>query len=378
MTSSTMDVAQRTAPGQLTDHNLFREVPTLGLVYEKRPAKTLHGETVESLFNAWITIDNPKRYNSYSVEMLKGIQWALKAASSARDVVSVVLTGAGNKAFSTGGDASEFASYYAGNPQEFRQFMRLFNDTVSSILVCDKPVICRVNGMRSGGGQELGLACDFSIAQDLAVFGLAGPKHGGAMLGGATDFLPLMIGAEEALVMGTLCEPVSAHKARRLGMLTAVVPALKVDGKFVANPSVITDRILDEFGEIVHGEFKTGNELKKGKDLISAGTVELDLLDAKIDDMCGKFLSMFPESLTKSLEALRRPKLDAWNHHKEDSRAWLGLNMMTEACAGFRASREGNKEIGREVNFVALRQALAKGAPWTPELIDSLMPRAKR
>lgn len=378
MTNSTMDVVQRTAPEQLTDHNLCGEVVAPGLRYEKRPAKTSQGETAAGLFNAWITIDNPKQFNSYSVEMLKGIQWALKAASNARDVISVVLTGAGNKAFCTGGDVGEFATYYAGNPQEFRQFMRLFNDTVSAVLACDKPVICRVNGMRSGGGQELGLACDFSIAQDLAVFSQAGPKHGGAMLGGATDFLPLMIGVEEALAAGALCEPISAHKARRLGMITAVVPALKLDGKFVANPSVITDRVLDEFGEIVLGEFKTGDELKKGKELVAAGTVELDLLDAKIESMCAKFLSMFPDSLTKSLEALRKQKLEAWNRNKEDSRAWLGLNMTTEACAGFRAFKEGNKEVGREIDFVALRQALAKGAPWTMELIDSLMPKTKK
>ena len=58
--------------------------------------------------------------------------------------------------------------------------MRLFNDMVSSILACDKPVVCRVNGMRVGGGQEIGMACDYSIAQDLARFGQAGPKHGSA------------------------------------------------------------------------------------------------------------------------------------------------------------------------------------------------------
>lgn len=378
MISSTMDVVQRTAPGQLTDHNLCGEAAVPGLRYEKRPAKTSQGEIVDGLFNAWITIDNPKQFNSYSVDMLKGIQIAMRAASTAREVVSVVLTGAGNKAFCTGGDVGEFATYYAGNPQEFRQFMRLFNDTVSSILVCDKPVICRVNGMRSGGGQELGLACDISVAQDLAVFGQAGPKHGGAMLGGATDFLPLMMGIEEALAAGVLCDPISAHKARRLGMITAVVPALKLEGKFIANPLVITDRVLDEFGEFVLGESKFGDALKKAKELLSTGNVELDLLDAKIDAMCAKFLSMFPESLTKSLEALRKPKLEVWNRNKEDSRAWLGLNMTTEACAGFRAFREGNKEVGREIDFVALRQALAKGTPWTRELIDSLMPTAKR
>jgi 6-oxo-cyclohex-1-ene-carbonyl-CoA hydrolase len=87
-----------------------------------------------------------------------------------------VFTGSGDKAFCTGGNTKEYAEYYAGQPQEYRQYMRLFNDMVSAILACDKPVICRVNGMRIGGGQEIGMACDFSVAQDLARFGQAGPS----------------------------------------------------------------------------------------------------------------------------------------------------------------------------------------------------------
>jgi 6-oxo-cyclohex-1-ene-carbonyl-CoA hydrolase len=83
-----------------------------------------------------------------------------------------------------------------------------------------------VNGMRIGGGQEFGMACDFSIAQDLANFGQAGPKHGSAAIGGATDFLPVMIGCEQAMVSGTLCEPFSAHMAARLGIVSGLVPAL--------------------------------------------------------------------------------------------------------------------------------------------------------
>ena len=123
--------------------------------------------------------------------MVKGVILAFRAASNARDVNCVVFTGAGDKAFCTGGNTKEYAEYYAGHPQEYRQYMRLFNDMVSAILACDKPVICRVNGMRIGGGQEIGMACDFSVAQDLARFGQAGPKHGSAPIGGATDFLPV-------------------------------------------------------------------------------------------------------------------------------------------------------------------------------------------
>ena len=198
-----------------------------GVRYEKRPVQGADGKPVAGLYNAWITLDNPTQFNSYTTDMVKAVILAFRAASAARDVVAVVFTGAGDKAFCTGGNTKEYAEYYAGNPQEYRGYMRLFNDMVSAILACDKPVICRVNGMRIGGGQEIGMACDFSVAQDLARFGQAGPKHGSAPIGGATDFLPVMIGAERAMAACVLCEPFSAHEAYFMGMITDIVPALE-------------------------------------------------------------------------------------------------------------------------------------------------------
>jgi 6-oxo-cyclohex-1-ene-carbonyl-CoA hydrolase len=378
MTEQTAAIAARTAPAHLFDHNLVPHAPAPGVRYELRPARNAAGKDVDGLYNAWITLDNPAQYNSYTTDMVKAVILAFRAASNARDVVAVVFTGAGDKAFCTGGNTKEYAEYYAGNPQEYRQYMRLFNDMVSSILACDKPVICRVNGMRIGGGQEIGMACDFTVAQDLANFGQAGPKHGSAAIGGATDFLPLMIGCEQAMVSGTLCEPFSAHKAYRLGICHDIVPALQVDGRLIANPTVITDRMLDEYGRIVHGEFKTGAELTAGRELLKRGTVDLSLLDERVEQLCTKLLLTFPECLSKSFEELRKPKLEAWNRNKEDSRAWLALNMMDEARAGFRAFNEGTRETGREIDFVALRLALAHGAPWSEALIESLMPRTKR
>ncbi len=372
--STTAEISSQTAPENLIDHNLTDAPMDTGVLFEKHPARTPDGEEIPGLFNAWITLNNPAQFNSYTTEMVKSVILAFRAASNARDVVCVVFTGTGDRAFCTGGNTKEYAEYYAGNPQEYRQYMRLFNDMVSSILSCDKPVICRVNGMRIGGGQEIGMACDFTITQDLANFGQAGPKHGSAAIGGSTDFLPVMIGAQQAMVSGTLCEPYSAHKAYRLGIASELVPALKVDRKYIANPMVITDQFLDEYGRIVHGEFKTGDAFKAGKALLKSGEVDLSLLDDAVETMCSKLLQTFPDCMTKSLEELRKPKLEAWNRNHEDSRAWLALNMMTEARAGFRAFNEGTRETGREIDFVALRQALAKGTPWTRELTESLMP----
>jgi 6-oxo-cyclohex-1-ene-carbonyl-CoA hydrolase len=348
------------------------------IIYELRPAKNFDGSEVEGIHNAWITLNNPTQYNSYTSDMVKSVILAFRAASNSRDVNAVVFTAVGDKAFCTGGNTKEYAEYYAGRPHEYRQYMRLFNDMVSAILGCDKPVICRVNGMRIGGGQEIGMACDFSVAQDMARFGQAGPKHGSAAIGGSTDFLPVMIGCEQAMNSGVLCESFSAQKALRLGILTDIVPGLKVDGEYVANPMVETQMITDQWGRILHGEPKTGEALAEGKALMKRGEIDLSALDAKVDELCTKLMLTFPDCTTKSVEELRKPKLNAWNANKENARAWLAGNMMTEANAGFRAFNEGNREDGREVDFVSLRRELAEGAKWTPEYIDSLMPGARK
>jgi len=361
---------------ELKNHDLA-EIVVSGLKVEKRPATTPDGKTAKGLFNAWIWLDNPGQYNSYTTEMVKGVILAFRAASNARDVSSVVFTGVGDRAFCTGGNTKEYAEYYAGHPQEYRQYMRLFNDMVSTILACDKPVICRVNGMRIGGGQEIGMACDFTVAQDLARFGQAGPKHGSAPIGGATDFLPVVIGAERAMAACVLCEPFSAHEAYHMGMISDIVPALKVDGKFVANPLVVTDRVYDDYGRLAFGKSKTGDALKAGKALLAKGSVDLSMLDAKIDELCAKILLTFPDCTTKTIEELRKPKLEAWNRNKEDSRAWLALNMVTEARAGFTAFNEGPKD-DREVDFVLLRQKLAAGDGWVGPLHDAIQPKAKK
>jgi 6-oxo-cyclohex-1-ene-carbonyl-CoA hydrolase len=360
----------------LKSHDLA-ELSVPGVRVEKRPARSPDGRPAEGLADAWIWLDNPAQYNSYTTEMVKALILAFRAASNARDVNCVVFTGSGDKAFCTGGNTREYAEYYAGRPQEYRQYMRLFNDMVSAILACDKPVICRVNGMRIGGGQEIGMACDFSVAQDLARFGQAGPKHGSAPLGGATDFLPVLAGTERAMAACVLCEPFSAHEAYHMGILTDIAPALKVDGQFVANPLVETSRVYDDHGRLVFGRPKTGAALKAGKELLARGTVDLSLLDAKVAELSAKMLLTFPDCTTKTLEELRKPKLEAWNRNKEDARAWLALNMMTEARAGFTAFNAGAKD-DREVDFVLLRQKLAAGESWVGGLHDAIQPRSAR
>jgi 6-oxo-cyclohex-1-ene-carbonyl-CoA hydrolase len=355
------------------NHNLLEDLAPREILVERRPARDRSGKHVEGLHNVWITLNNPRELNSYTFAIAKEVILALREASNDRAAVAVVLTGAGTRSFCSGGNTREYAEYYAGAPAEYRQYMRLFNDMVTSILQCDKPVICRVNGMRVGGGQEVGMACDFSIASDLAVFSQAGPKHGSAPDGGSTDFLPVYVGIERAMYSGTLCEIWSAHRFYWFGGLTQIVPALKVDDRWLANPLVVTDRVLDEYGRLALGEWKTAQAREEGKRLLAKGTVDLSLLDEAVEEMCTKLLYTMPDCLIKTLESLRKHKLEHWDKNRESNRAWLSLNMMTEANAGFRAFHYGTKEE-REVDFIRLRQRLAEGARWSEELVREIAP----
>jgi 6-oxo-cyclohex-1-ene-carbonyl-CoA hydrolase len=360
---------------ELKNHDLTEPAEVPGILYQEVPLKNDKGEVVPGLHSVWITLNNPSQLNSYTTEMVKGVILGMRRASNDRAAVAVVFTGAGTRAFCTGGNTAEYAEYYAGRPEEYRQYMRLFNDMVSAILMCDKPVICRVNGMRIAGGQEIGMACDFSVAQDLAVFGQAGPKHGSAPDGGSTDFLPLFVGVEAAMESCTLCEHWSAYKALRLGLLSRVVPGLKLRGRFVPNPLVTTDRFIDEAGQIVHGELKTGEAKEAGKKLLAQGEVDLSLLDREVEALVLRLALTMPGCLSKTVESVRKHKLEHWDRNKETNRAWLALNMMNEGRTGFRAFHEGSKAC-REPDFLLLRQRLAEGQAWSEALVEDVLARA--
>lgn len=218
------------------------------------------------------------------------------------------------------------------------------------------------------------MACDFSIASDLAVFGQAGPKHGSAPDGGSTDFLHLYVGIERAMFSCTLCEMWTAYEAKTIGLITEVVPVLKIDGKSVRNPQVVTDRWLDDSGEVVYGRRKSGADAAAAKELMAKGQIDLEPLDKAVNAMATKILYMMPDCINKTLNSMRKKKLEHWDRNQQSNRDWLGLNMMTEAKAGFRAFNEGSKE-NREIDFIKLRQMLAEGHPWNDEMLNAILPK---
>jgi len=363
---------------ELIDHDLVPGAELRAIRYEERPVRGRDGRPVDGLHQVWIWLDNESQLNSYTTRAIKEVILAFRRASADRRAVAVVFTGVGTRAFCTGGNTAEYATYYAGRPLEYLQYMRLFNDMVTGILLCDKPVVCRVNGMRIGGGQEIGMACDFSIAADHARFGQAGPVHGSAPDGGSTDFLDLYIGFAKAAESLVLCEPWSAHKALRLGLVNEIVPCHRTpEGAFVANPLVETGRLLDELGRPVLGEPKSGAALEEGKAFARRCTLDLGPLDEAVERVVTRLLHTFPDCTRKTLESLRKKKLAHWQANSETNRSWLALNMNTEAAAGFPAFHYGERDE-REIDFAALRRAYAEGRRFDGELVRAVLPPGAR
>ena len=244
----------------LKDHQIFgdehfgTEPPCT--MFEKKPLVNPNtGEKVDGLYTAWITLNNPAQLNSYTTQMVKGVIAGMHKASMDRSVVATIFTGAGDRAFCPGGNTKEYAEYYSRRPREYRDYMDLFSRMVDGILSSRVPVICRANGMRIAGGQEIGQACDLTVAADTATFGQAGTRHGSTPDGGSTDFLPVMLPTIELAMWSCVSnEQWSAYKMERLGLITKAIPSKKNDkGEWVRDPRVITDKYIDN-GEIVYGE----------------------------------------------------------------------------------------------------------------------------
>jgi len=362
--------------GGIKDHNIWgmehfgTEPPCT--MYEEKPIIDPSGNPVEGLYSAWITLNNPAQYNSYTTEMVKGVIAGFHRAQMNRKVVAVVFTGAGHNAFCTGGNTKEYSEYYSNKPTEYGQYMDLFNGMVDAILMCQKPVIRRINGMSVAGGQEIGGACDIAVASDMAIFGQAGPRHGSAPVGGSSDFLPWALTIEDAMWNCVSCEMWSAYKMHRKNYLSKVVPVLKQGDKFIRNPQVFTDSYVKD-GEIVYGEFITGEAAKQARELVKSLEVDLTPLDKEVDKILWTFTNLFEGCLMKSIIGIREKKKFFWDMNKNDHRYWLAVNMTGEAFLGFGAFNT-KKITGKDtIDFIKYRQMVAEGHPLDEELFEAVL-----
>ncbi len=345
-------------------------------VYEKRPLTSPDGKEIPGLYVSWVRLNNPGQYNSYTTEMVKGVIAGFNSAGMDRSVVAVVFTGTGDRAFCTGGNTKEYAEYYSARPHEYGEYMDLFNAMVDAILMCKKPTICRVNGMRVAGGQEIGMACDLAMSTDTAIFGQAGARHGSSPDGGSSDFLPWFLSMEDAMWNCVSCEMWSAYKMKAKNLISKVVPVLKQGDKFIRNPLVYTNEYVRE-GEIVFGEYKTGADAKAAKELMKDLPVDFELLDKEVNKIVWTLANLFPGCVMKAIDGIRAKKKFFWDQMKLPNRHWLMTNMAYEAFLGFNAFNT-KKITGTDViDFIKFRQNIAESKPANFETFAEVLGKPK-
>jgi 2-ketocyclohexanecarboxyl-CoA hydrolase len=177
---------------------------------------------------AFITINRPQVYNAFRGKTCEELTHAFQRAAWDRAVGVIVLTGAGEKAFSTGGDHSA----HSGGQYDGRGTIGLpIEDLHAAIRDAPKPVIARVHGYAIGGGNVLVTLCDLTIASEDAVFGQVGPKVGSVDPGFGTAYLARVVGEKKAREMWYLCRRYSAKEALAMGLVNTVVPRSELDAE---------------------------------------------------------------------------------------------------------------------------------------------------
>lgn len=256
---------------------------------------------------ARVTIDRPQVYNSYSLLTLREMAQAFQDATVDDNIGVLVLTGAGDKAFCTGGDVKEYAENYTRKPRDFWKWMGYYNHCHDLLRNCGKPVIARLNGMAVGGGNEFHMSCDLSIAAEHAVIRQVGTRVGSVAAGGATQFLPIIVGDRRAREILFLCEEIPAKKALEWGLVNQVVP--------------------------------------------------FDRLDDAVNEMCKKLLEKFPECTRYTKQQLNFWKDMAWHLTVGHARDWLSVHFASlEPMEGMWSFVEKRKS-----DYMGLRKKAAEG-----------------
>ena len=171
---------------------------------------------------AWITIDRPERMNSFRARTVDELIHCFKRAWASPEVGVVCLTGAGDRAFSAGGDQKQRADTGDYGPSESGLFeVEYLHRLIREI---PKPVVAAVNGYAIGGGHVLHVLCDLTIAADSARFGQTGPRVGSFDAGFGTAYLARVVGEKRAREIWFLCRQYDAETAERWGLVNRVVP----------------------------------------------------------------------------------------------------------------------------------------------------------
>jgi enoyl-CoA hydratase/carnithine racemase len=195
---------------------------------------------------ATVTINRPQVLNATDFLTLKEMSRAFEDASYDDSVGVVVLTGAGDRAFCTGADLKEQEQFLTKR-NDYWKWMGAFIEAHDRLRNIGKPTIARLNGMVVGGGNEFNIACDLAIAAEHVTIRQIGTSRGSVPAGGATQWLPLIIGDRRAREMLWLCEPISAHTALDWGLVNQVVKKEELDDAVQA----MARKLLDKLPEII-------------------------------------------------------------------------------------------------------------------------------
>ena len=239
---------------------------------------------------ATVTIDRPGVLNALDRPTLLGLREAFTEIAADHRVGVAVLTGAGERAFSTGADLAEQEAFLR-RPNDYHAWMGTFIDAIDAIRDCPKPVIARLNGIVVGGGNELNLACDLAVAADDIHIRQIGPSRGSLPSGGATQWLPITIGDRRAREMLFLNRPIPAAQALDWGLVNRVVPRAE--------------------------------------------------LDATVDDLSRELLAKLPETIRATKAQVQLWKDFAWSMTIRQAREWLTIHAgSAEVGEGLRAFRD--------------------------------------
>ena len=235
------------------------------IVYTKEPPR------------ATIRLNRPEVLNAFDFRMLRELARACEDASWDDEIRVVVVTGTG-RAFCVGADLKAWGEELVGKPGEYWKWFGAFKDMHDRLREIGKPTIARVQGIAVGGGNELQMACDLAVMADDAFIRHVGVEHGSVPAGGATQWLPIMVGDRRAREILLLCEEISARQAAEWGLVNWAVPAAE--------------------------------------------------LDAKVDELVAKLATKLPQTVRYTKQQLNWWRDISWNETVGHAREWLALSML--------------------------------------------------
>jgi enoyl-CoA hydratase/carnithine racemase len=278
-------------------------------IFDTHPAEEFGFEEILYEKGDWvarITINRPFNYNAYSTTALVDLATAFRDAAFDDSIGVIVYTGAGTSSFCTGGDVKEYESLYTTKPRDYWKYMGLFQAYIESIVNAGKPVIARLNGMAVGGGNESQMACDLAVMAEHAWIGQVGTRVGSVAAGGATQWLPIMIGDRRAREMLLFNGKIPAQQCLDWGLVNRVVPSVTANGKFITGA--------------------TPEQIKKAQKEEDGYAIDLAKLDEEVDGLARKLLEQFPECVRYTKQQVNFWKDLAWHGTIGHARDWLALH----------------------------------------------------